>query len=312
MTNYISGTAIRNYILKDPLLDWLELYAPTELQNPVGVVDEEEYLCGAGNNFERDIVDKIRSIFPEMITINKDGRQGYTKLNFEKTKLAMAQKIPIIDQAVLFNDKNETCGIADLLVRNDYVNKLVDHHLYLPTFYDTTQQDGNVPKHYYVVVDIKYTTLSLTKDNLHIRNTGRIPSYKTQLYIYNTALAEIQGFNPMMALILAKGYKNVISTDTFEQYGVIDFHENDQWVEHETQLAINWMKDLRQHGSSWNPMKPHRWELYPNMSNHYDGKWSQYKRKIAIEIGELTLLWNVGFKNRMYAFQQGIFSFKDE
>ena len=306
--HYISGTAIRNYILKDPLIDWLDMYAPKDLQNPVSEIDEEKYLCTAGNNFERDIVTKLTLLFSKhMVTINDIGREGYTRENFEKTKLAIKQQIPIIEQAVLFNDKNNTCGIADLLVRDDYVNKLVDFHIKLPNY-----QKENQNAHYYVVVDIKWTTLNMAKGNIHIRNTGRIPSYKTQLYIYNQALSEIQGFNPNMALILAKGYKNIVTSDTFEQYGVIDYTEYDSWVEHETNLALSWITELRERGSEWNPLKPHRWELYPNMSNHYDGKWSQYKYTIAREIGELTLLWNVGFKNRMVAFEQGIYSFKDE
>ena len=308
---FISGTKIRNFILKDPLLDFLDFYYDKSpfINKDNEQLIENNYLCDLGNTFESNISKLLNMQFPDqIIKINTEGQEGYTKKNYERTIEAMKLKIPIIEQGVLFNYKNGTCGIPDLIVRSDYINKIVSKNVNVI--------DNN--RIYYVIVDIKFTSIHLCSNNLYIKNTGRIPSYKTQLYIYNMALAEIQGYFPTKAYIMAKRYvclnqnKNKTVYDTFEQLAEIDYNLYDRWCDHEVYLAINWLTDLYNNGSLWNPYKPHRWELYPNMSNLYDDKWHKVKLDIALKINELTLIWNVGFSHRIFAHKNNIKSYLDE
>ena len=112
----------------------------------------------------------------------------------------MKQGVPIIHSAPLSNKKNKTYGIADLLVRSDYLNQLVDVPIDLP--------DGRATKlntdYYYVVIDIKYQTLKLKSDGLHLLNNNSIRAYKAQTWIYNQALGNIQGYTPSCAYILGR------------------------------------------------------------------------------------------------------------
>jgi hypothetical protein len=316
---YISGTRIKNYILKDPLIDWLELYYDVNVDMeamqiphpPPSSTLTKTHLCNKGIEFENNIVSQLKDKFKsDMITINTSGQQGYTTENYQKTIDAINKRIPIIDQAVFFNDDNGTSGITDLLVRNDYLHKIVDYNHKLDQHSQT----------YYVVVDIKWSSIQLCSDHVSMRNTGRVPSYKTQLYIYNQALAKVQGFCSSKAFILAKCLKTSgsgsesdcnILAEEYRQLAEVSFTGYDRWCSHEVNLAINWLTDVIADGKSWDPKNPCRWEMYPNMTAIYDDKWTAVKTSLASHIGEITQIWNVGFKNRMLAFEQQIFSIND-
>jgi hypothetical protein len=75
--------------------------------------------------------------------------------------------------------------------------------------------------------------------------------------------------------------------------------------------AINWLRDLKEEGKEWNLWKIHRNELYPNMCNNFDYPWHGFKEKLSKEIGEITLLWNCGVKERKKAHQKNIFHWKN-
>ena len=42
--------------------------------------------------------------------------------------------------------------------------------------------------YHYVVVDIKFSTLPLRADGVHLLNAGKFPAYKSQAWIYTQAL----------------------------------------------------------------------------------------------------------------------------
>jgi len=314
---YISATKLKNYILKDPIIDYFEFInnpfssSSSSSYQKSNSIESSNYLCDLGNQFETNICNELKLKFKDdMIKISTNGRMGYNRENYNKTIKAIKDKIPIIEQAVLYNDKNGTCGIADLLVRNDYINKILN----IPIDNDEiglNEIDSDEPISY-VVIDIKYTTLELCRDNKSIKNAGRIPSYKTQLAIYNMALAEIQNYLPSKAYILAKSYKSVNGIfNTYDKLGIIDYTGYDNWCDEEIKLAIDWLTDLMTTSSNWDINRPHRWELYPNMCNHYDDNYHNKKLEVSNNINELTLIWNVGFVNRIKAHNLNIFSYKD-
>ena len=51
--------------------------------------------------------------------------------------------------------------------------------------------------------------------------------------------------------------------------------------------------------------------LYPNM-NVDSGKWNNVKKELSIKLGEITLLWNCGIKQREHIFNNNIISFYSE
>ena len=176
---YVTGTDVKNHLLNDPILDWLNVYynkkniiavsnnkisnninVPTDIlvdstidkpdiiedsltdkpdilidspaskfsssDNEPNKTTDEFLLFKNGNLFEKQIFNKLKNLFGDkFILIAESGRNSFNETNCLKTIEEINKGTPIIAQAVLCNDKNGTGGIADLLVRSDYINKIV-------------------------------------------------------------------------------------------------------------------------------------------------------------------------------------------
>ena len=75
-----------------------------------------------GIDFEKHIVNLIKEKFPVSYV-----SEIYNIENVNKTIELIKKGVPIIHSAPLCNNKNKTYGVADLLVRNDYLNKIIDY-----------------------------------------------------------------------------------------------------------------------------------------------------------------------------------------
>ena len=326
--DYVSGTGVKNYLMKDPILDWLELYyinnglynnknIESIIERESEILNEKKkinILLTGGNDFENKIIEYLKIKFGDnMITINTTGQLGSTKENFNRTIDAINKKIPIIAQAVLFNDKNKLRGTADLLVRSDYINLLINRPI--------LESEHDVPIHY-KVIDIKWTTMKLCANGYTLRNDGFFPAYKGQLAIYNYIIGMIQGYIPNTAYVMAKAWKhdskNVHNTfgkshgyNCFDLLGEIDYTDFDYKYIQKTSDAIKWVRDVRSNGLLWNILKPDRIEMYPNASNKYDATWTKIKKEICQEIDEITQVWYVNDKNRQNAHNNGVYKWSD-
>jgi len=283
--NFISSKNIKNYLLKDPILDYLEIYG-NETKN-----DFVEFIKKKGLEFERDVMEK----FPcEYIKANED--------SFHKIILLLKKKTPVIYQGVLYNYKNETFGYPDLIIRGDYLNKYFN--------------ENENPDNYYII-DIKYSSIYLSSDKSYILNSGLFPYYKCQLLLYTLALNEILNQNVTKSFILgkriistSKGNKMIYKNEKFNKLCTINYSKIDYICYQNLNKAIEWNKKLRKNGNKWSLLPiPSVIELYPNMSNKLDLQWHSEKKKIAIEIKELTNIIYVGPKERDFAFKKNIYSY---
>jgi hypothetical protein len=314
---WVSATGIKNYMLKDPLIDWLNKYVKTGTGNHGS--NGLNILYKKGNEFEKIIVDKItekvgkKNVFT-VFTGSFDNLKGSAismLKNYEiATREALQKGIPIIFQAVLINDDLKIYGIADILVRSDYLQYLSNQEF--------NDLDITAPKltgqYHYRVIDIKWSTINLCTNERHILNNDRIPAYKGQLAIYNIILGSLQGYTPMETYILGKGWncegKNKKGDYKFDMLGVVNYTRFDNKYIKDTYNAIQWINDVNTKGKSWKLYPPSIDELYPNMSS-MSKEWIEYKQKYAKNINELTLIWNVGIKNREFAFKKNIYSYLD-
>lgn len=315
---YVSATKIANYMLKDPVLDWYkECLKSDNNNNTTGVKRVQKVdlqtLFDMGNMFEEKVIKDIRRLFPGKV---KKTHTGAGQLDVKLTLDCMKRGVPFIEQATLYD--TETCifGYADLLIRSDYVNKLIKSKPIKNPFLKAPLLDGN---YHYIVVDIKWTTIELCADGERLRNSDRIPAYKGQLAIYNLIMGKMQGYIPDNAYILAKSWRYTKMNNTYRGYnyrdrlGVIDYSGFDMKYIEEIAKAVDWIRLLRAEGKNWSHNPPEREELYPNMSNTKDGPYSfsSIKRRHAESIKEITLLWNVGVKNRIIAHNNGIYRYDD-
>ena len=325
----VSASRVRNYLLNDTLIDWLSEYNVTSINNDVSKclpnslskssnfdqdykIDEfTKHIMEQGILFEKEVIDLLGKNF--QIVQASESFQAREVRNFEYTKKLMKEGVPIIYQAVLHDYESKTYGCPDILVRSDYVNKIFNSEV-IEESKTNCRSLLLGTDFYYIVIDIKHSTLHFNVDFKTLRNRDSIPAYKGQLYVYNEALSKIQGYNPKKALIIGKmwNWKNMSGNNFLEKPGIVDYNDFDSNYEEQTKDAIKWVLRVRNEGSRWKltplPSIP---ELYPNMNNEKDGHWKYIKKELAESINEITSLWMCGIKNRQIAHGNHISGFKD-
>ncbi|AYV77020.1 MAG: hypothetical protein Barrevirus8_6 [Barrevirus sp.] len=335
---WVSATSVKNYLLRDPLLDWLDLYYLERGFNDNGIPPNQEkpninafvearnskkktfdqeksklnVLFEMGHNFEDLVIADLRKRFPNDIKKVVNGLPS-PDLN-EITKKYILEGVPLIEQAALYNFQNKSFGVADLLIRSDWFDKIFTDEI-LTDEEKTFKAPLLRGNWHYRVIDIKWTTMYLCSNGKTLRNSQRFPAYKGQLAIYNAALGLLQGFTPSTAYIMAKSWNlNNNQNHGYNCYkllGHIDYEGFDSKYIEDTRDAINWVRNVRFNGSSWSCITPSVPELFPNMCNKFDSPYHSVKSDLSKQINELTEIWNIGIKHRKIAHSKGITSWSD-
>jgi hypothetical protein len=321
----VSATSIRNYMLNDPLIDWLKEYRihdlddiPSNTSNSRAIIKSNpdpftKCIMDAGNEFEEELI-KILNKDHKIVKVG-DYILSRSPEKFQETIELMKKGEYIIHQAVLHNYEDKTFGMPDLLVRSDYINKLMGYQVISDIESKLGSPTLNVPWHY-KVIDIKHSTIPLKADGIHILNSESIPAYKGQLYIYTKDLNKVQGIKLNKAYIWGKKYnwesKGIIINKFLNKLGVIDYDSIDCEYVNQTKNGIEWIKTMKNEGSNWSLLPlPCRKELFPNMKNEKDGEYRKLKNKLNDEIKEITSIFYCGIKNREKAHLQQIYKWTD-
>lgn len=311
----VSATHVHNYMVNDTLVDWLRSRSRRGTRTtPVYSSNHgfTNFILKQGIQFESKLIRYMNTQGINIVTVS----DFITDESCKKAIDLMKEGIPILHSVPVRNNYNRTQGIIDLLVRSDHLGDIVQRNPLLPGEYTkkASRLGGN---YHYVVVDIKFSTLPLRSDGIHLLNSGHYPAYKAQTLIYTKAIGRIQGYTAPYAFILGRRWKYTSKNVTHRSYscldrlGKIDYNGVDSSYVSKTKKALSWVRDVREHGSSWKINPPSRQELYPNMCID-SGEWNEEKRKIAENIGELTSIWNVGVKHRNTALSNGVTSWKDD
>jgi len=318
---WVSATSARNFVLNDPILDWLDRYGKDNGFLPDDELDGYdhrtsflEFIFRKGHEFEAAVVSLVQQKVP--ITEIPSGPGNVRNLNCaEQTLSAMVKGDPVISQGVLWDPQHQTYGAPDLLVRSDVLLELYPELISAEEAAIPAPDTGNNGWHYRIV-DIKFTTLGLTASGV-VDNSGSAPAYKTQLYIYNRALGRIQGYEPPESYLLGRGWKqgNDRGNNCLERLGPISQAgsvANGYPIAQFVLEANNWILRLRSEGAGWNVLpSPSVPELYPNAGNQSDAPWHVAKGKIVEELKELSRLPQVGVPGRKNAHAVGVFHWDD-
>jgi len=312
--SWVAATKTYNYMVNDHIIDWLTRFSRKErtLSFDLSTNNDSfsEFLKKKGCEFEKKVVNEINKKIP----VTKIS-EIYNLEGVDKTIENMKKGTPIIHSAPICNYNNKTYGVIDLLIRSDYINQLFNSAILKPeqTIIPATSFDH--PFHY-VVIDIKYSTLNLASNGINLTNSGKIPAYKSQLYIYNRAIGAIQGYLPICSYILGRRWSYTkqdikFSGDScFDKLGVIDFSDYDHQYISKTNKALKWYRNVQNNGMSWKLTPPTVSELYPNMCID-SGQWNIKKQHIAQSLHEITMVWNCGIKHRNNALAHGITKWSD-
>lgn len=328
----IAASKIRNYMLKDPLLDWLQEFNITNINSKpnkkqrngtsfntlyvTGQTGFTEFIMKQGIMFESKVYQFLKNKY--QIVQVAESYQSRSVSKFKETIEYMKSGIEIIYQGVLHDYENNIYGCPDIMIRSDRINDIFEDNFITKNEARICSPKLNLPYHY-IIIDIKHSTLYLTSDKIHLRNCNSIPAYKGQILMYTTALGTIQGYEPDYGFILGKkciytkNYITYTQENFMKSLAKIDFSNFDNEYKQTTLLAIKWIRNMRKNGHIWKLLpKPSNINLYPNMKNEKDGNWRKLKNDINNRINEITSVWMCGVKKRNIAHLKNINSWTDK
>ena len=352
---FVSATQTKNFILRDGFLDTLNFKSSAIIKSDPSLSSEVAKAISLkhnttnfiatvlqqGNLFENKVIALLqKELGPQNFKNIGGNTNARSTQKYRDTLAAMKAGVPVITQGIVRNYKNKTYGVPDILIRSDWINKFVDINALQPNeihvrapglsnpFENSRSKKSNTrnknttkaQNYHYIVIDIKCKVLTLRADGVHLRNDSILKAYKSQLWIYNEALGEMQGFIPEYAFLLGSKYKYTCggipheSSSCFGKLARIDYANIDSIYIKLTADAVEWLNILREEGDTWDlsayPLP--RKELYPNMCNRYDYPYHHIKKAFAEKHNDLTLLRNVGPKQRDIAFANGVYTWDDE
>lgn len=313
---WVSASKTRNFLLRDPVLDWLSLYGKAngfqrddEIPGYDPSTDFTQFIFGKGHGFEAAVVEHLKTLV-DVEQVARDHLDVRSPKMAARTLEVMRAGASVIFQGVLHDAESMTYGAPDLMFRSDVLRKM------FPDAIEDEESRAPAPElgtdHHYCIVDVKFTNLALLKSG-ELGNTGSSRAYKAQLFIYNRALGRLQGYLPPKAYLLGRGWKqgSERGSSCMERLAPV-YHSSNiskgYSLGEATAEAVEWIRRTRSEGKDWKVLPdPSHDELRPNMSHLQDAPWHAAKRKIGHELEDLTLLWQVGIDKRIAANQAGIF-----
>jgi hypothetical protein len=340
-SKWISATTTRNFILNNKLSDLISEYV--KRKNGYGTKDFQfdvygnggnfggntgfpscvQFLMEQGNIFERNIFTRLKNKFSDHEYIDLKGNVR-SKLDFERTRDAIFSKVPIIFGGVLHDEDNKIFGLPDILVREDYLDKIFNTLSTRDTSHDPASRDRARRMVSYAVIDVKFTTLMLTSCGENILNSGNFPCYKAQIEFYRRIVNKLCNSNFNYGYVLGRGWqrkqKGILysSRDPFDRPGVIDYLKNDRKFVKQTTEAIKWMKkvkslkteELEKIFESSNLQKSI--PVAPNMCISNEPSYiSTAKKQINDYLCDVTQVWMCGYKHSILAKSLGIKGWTD-
>ena len=318
---WVSASKTRNWLGGDPLLDWLDRYGrehgfvpDDDLDGYDPRTDFRQFVFEQGHRFEDGVIGLIRAKL-STVRIGSGWRDARDLERAVATIEAMRSGVPVIEQAVLRNPENRTYGIADLLVRSDYLDQIVPGSLGLDAARHSAPGIDGASWHYRVV-DIKFRTLDLRAGGE--AGTEMAP-YMAQVWVYNEALGRIQGYTPDAAYLLGRAWQQgkERGSSCFERLAPVN-HDRTIMKNAGATIAqsvgegLDWVRRLRREGGGWDVLpRPSVPELYPHARNHQDQPWHMAKAQIAERLAELTLLPGMNPERRRAAHAREIWRWDD-
>lgn len=323
--NWVNASDTRKHALDDPLLDWLDLYGEErgfqrdiELPEYDARTDFAAFLRGKGLAFEAAVVNYLETL-TSVVTIAEHPTEVRELEKAKETFAAMERGEKVIRRGVLRDADARTYGSPDLLVRSDELLRL------FPDALDINEASIAAPdlagaRWHYRIVDLLFMTLHLLRTG-ELRHGDREWARRVESHVCNRALGRLQGYLPPATYLIGRGWEqrqggeSRRGTSCVERLARLseDHHlPGGRSVLGAAEGACGWLRRVRREGNAWDVFpQPTVDELRPNIRNDQDFAWHAAKLRIAEELQELTLCWQVGIDARRVANQSGILRWAD-
>ena len=307
--DWVSLNSFTGYLLKDPIIDWLNMYENDEI---VKLILEKKEKNNSGyynkikkrNNIFKSIIENLTKYGKDnnktvlyITDIDENWNEGLSMNKYEITKKALEDNIDILIRPVLLDFKKKIYGIPDIIIKTEVA---LD---YLQKCYN------NVNGLKYLENKGSYTVFSLSLKN-NFPDKGLLSKWDNILKSKYIGYASIINYivNSTKTIISLIGSNTCILFDPqiIDTYDCVKINEGVQWI-----------KTIRENGKKWldcinlNTVPPNS-NLMPNMCNKFDQKWRGVKMELAEKWGELTLLWYCGIDQRNRAHKKGVYSWKEK
>jgi hypothetical protein len=254
---YSCVSQIKNYLLEEPLLDYLNLYGDKEKQvKPTfEECDFSTFIMDMGNKWEDYIVNII-------VEKCKSENISYTfverKTGYHQTKDALNKKFDVIFQAQVKDWTNNIVGYPDIILKK---------RAFLKLFKTRLLELENITDGEYIVIDIKFSSVKYDEKYYIQETSNYIKFIKGQVSMYSKLLKSTSyvGF--------------IISKDINTLDYPITILVKDKTLLKDCNDAIEWLKLLYQKGKDLDISR-----LKPNMNNTMDGYWREYKKELLGQI----------------------------
>lgn len=304
---HIDSEILKNYLIDDPILDWLNLYGE-KINLRLDNINNEElfnHFLKKQNKIYKDlIIEKIKQKIRFKVIPN--GLRLRKKISLTIDYMSLG--IPVIFNCKVYSQKHNLIGSPDIIIRSDYLKLLFQNSIY----YEESKNECLFSKDwYYIILDIKNCKLHLNNKNNIINLNKQIYFYKSKNIINNICLAEMQKYKFRYCYIIGNSFNFDNLNNNSKSIGIIDILSKDKDIVAKIFSGIIWHEELKTEGNSWNIYQPTKKELYPNMNNTDDYPWHSVKIEIAKKIFEITLIWNCGLRERNLAHKRGIYSWNN-
>ena len=304
--NWIQPNNIKNYIINDPLLDWLNMYGNYKKDHYKTENNFNEYIYNTSIKFKEAVYKNLFKRFKADTIKVCDNNEINSIDKFLETKSLMKEGIPIIINGLLHDYRRKMFSIPDLIIRSDYIKYVYDSN----DSGDLNKECNYSKEWHYRIINLKYCSMYLHKNNITIKNKSNIKYTKAKCIFENKILGTIQNYTPSISYI--HSYKINFNKQTYNGFcklGEILIDKTDKLIDEKIYSAINWIKQLNKNGKKWKIGDIT--ELYPNMCNKCDYPYHNAKKIIAKELNEITLIWNISYLERNMYHNKGIYSFKN-
>ena len=323
MVKLFSASRLLNYVRNDAIIDLLNIkkrkrnsvddtFKPIVNNFKRERSSSFDYIMENGNSFEVCIIEEIKNKMRtkkninDLIVIDKINKTN-SELFKETRTLILSKKPSIILNGLLINYEKKTFGSPDLIVKGKWIKK-----------YITEFQDDLINEKYYII-DIKSSLINLINTGSDLSFSNIYDGYKAQVYIYKEILDTIQNLKDSpYGFILGKKYRYVLNNEvivknSFDILAKIDYSLDGNSILKDTiKESIYWNTELENDWQTYTLNPINKEELYPNMTNKYDGQYGKEKMEIALQNKEITLLWNCGIKQRNNALKSNITQYDDK